>query len=180
MYKRRPDKYGGKPSLTVDHAHRHCAHLRQTSQVAWGMDPCWIHGPRCFFRWFDDAIFSLEWKEAIWARFYMGAPPRQRWSKAEVVRNFASREFDSYRQAFAIRPEMNGNLNCKTVRAIQCPAQPYLSVTSPNLDVDRVGSCEMAGGCMSIGNNRERWPFRRAKCRGDGAAAVEGAARRQV
>lgn len=32
----------------------------------------------CFIPGFDGAIFSLEWKEALWARFCTGAPPRQR------------------------------------------------------------------------------------------------------
>ena len=29
---------------------------------------------------FDGALFSLEWKDALWARFSMGAPARQRQS----------------------------------------------------------------------------------------------------
>ena len=29
---------------------------------------------------FDGAVFSQEWKDALWARFSMGAPRRQRWS----------------------------------------------------------------------------------------------------
>jgi len=33
---------------------------------------------RCLIPGFDGAIFSHEWKEALWARFYMGAPRRQR------------------------------------------------------------------------------------------------------
>jgi hypothetical protein len=27
---------------------------------------------------FDGAVFSREWKDALWARFTTGAPPRQR------------------------------------------------------------------------------------------------------
>jgi hypothetical protein len=33
---------------------------------------------RCLVPAFDGAYFSREWKEALWARFYTGAPPRQR------------------------------------------------------------------------------------------------------
>ena len=32
----------------------------------------------CLIPGFDGALFSLKWKEALWARFCMGAPPRQR------------------------------------------------------------------------------------------------------
>ena len=35
---------------------------------------------RCLIREFDGAVFSLEWKEALWARFFTGAPPRLRQS----------------------------------------------------------------------------------------------------
>ena len=35
---------------------------------------------RCLIPDFDGAIFSLEWKEALWDRFYTAAPPRQRQS----------------------------------------------------------------------------------------------------
>jgi hypothetical protein len=34
--------------------------------------------PRCLIPDFNGAIFSYEWKEALWSRFYTGAPPRQR------------------------------------------------------------------------------------------------------
>ena len=37
-------------------------------------------GPRCLIPEFDGAIFSLGWKEALWARFVTGAPPRLRQS----------------------------------------------------------------------------------------------------
>ncbi|MBQ0803914.1 MAG: hypothetical protein KBT65_03430 [Sulfitobacter sp.] len=30
--------------------------------------------PRCLIPWFDGAIYSLEWKEALWDKFVMGAP----------------------------------------------------------------------------------------------------------
>ncbi|RFF42591.1 hypothetical protein DZD52_01295 [Xanthomonas nasturtii] len=33
---------------------------------------------RCLIPGFDGALFSHEWKEALWARFCMGAPLRQR------------------------------------------------------------------------------------------------------
>jgi PAS domain S-box-containing protein len=33
---------------------------------------------RCLVSAFDGAYFSREWKEALWARFYTGAPPRRR------------------------------------------------------------------------------------------------------
>jgi hypothetical protein len=33
---------------------------------------------RCLVPAFDGAYFSREWKEALWARFYTEAPPRQR------------------------------------------------------------------------------------------------------
>ena len=29
---------------------------------------------RCLIPWFDGAIYSLEWKEALWDKFVMGAP----------------------------------------------------------------------------------------------------------
>lgn len=32
----------------------------------------------CLIPCFDDAVFSVEWKEALWDRFYMGAPQRLR------------------------------------------------------------------------------------------------------
>jgi hypothetical protein len=35
---------------------------------------------RCLIPGFDGAIFSLEWKEALWARFCTGTPQRQRQS----------------------------------------------------------------------------------------------------
>ncbi|PMR89094.1 hypothetical protein C1H21_08545 [Xanthomonas arboricola pv. juglandis] len=38
----------------------------------------YLHVTRCLIPGFDGALFSLEWKEALWARFCMGAPPRQR------------------------------------------------------------------------------------------------------
>ena len=34
----------------------------------------------CLILAFDGAIFSLDWREALWARFYTGAPRRQRQS----------------------------------------------------------------------------------------------------
>lgn len=34
----------------------------------------------CLIPGFDGAIFSHEWREALWARFYMEAPQRQRQS----------------------------------------------------------------------------------------------------
>ena len=34
--------------------------------------------PRCLIPGFDGAIFSTDWKDALWARFSMGAPRRQR------------------------------------------------------------------------------------------------------
>jgi hypothetical protein len=36
------------------------------------------NGVGCLIPGFDGAIFSQEWKEALWARFFMGAPPRLR------------------------------------------------------------------------------------------------------
>ena len=36
------------------------------------------HRPSCLIPGFDGALFSLEWKDALWARFCTGAPPRQR------------------------------------------------------------------------------------------------------
>ena len=33
---------------------------------------------KCLVPAFDGAYFSHEWKEALWGRFYTGAPPRQR------------------------------------------------------------------------------------------------------
>jgi hypothetical protein len=35
---------------------------------------------RCLVPGFDGAVFSREWKEALWARFYTAAPGRQRQS----------------------------------------------------------------------------------------------------
>ncbi|BCH59750.1 hypothetical protein RvVAR0630_23740 [Agrobacterium vitis] len=36
--------------------------------------------PKCLIPDFNGALFSLEWKEALWARFYTVAPQRQRQS----------------------------------------------------------------------------------------------------
>ncbi len=36
--------------------------------------------PRCLIPGFDGALFSLEWRDALWDRFYMAAPRRQRQS----------------------------------------------------------------------------------------------------
>jgi hypothetical protein len=33
-----------------------------------------VKHPRCLIPWFDGAILSQEWKEALWARFVTGAP----------------------------------------------------------------------------------------------------------
>ena len=33
---------------------------------------------RCLIPGFDGAVFSTEWKEALWARFFTAAPRRQR------------------------------------------------------------------------------------------------------
>ncbi|MGK2910577.1 MAG: hypothetical protein ACSLE1_12370 [Sphingobium sp.] len=35
-------------------------------------------GTTCLVPAFDGALFSQEWKDALWARFYTGAPVRQR------------------------------------------------------------------------------------------------------
>ena len=40
--------------------------------------PSPVRKPKCLIPDFDGAIFSLEWKEALWARFFMAAPQRQR------------------------------------------------------------------------------------------------------
>src|SRR4051812_24877720 len=32
----------------------------------------------CLVPGFDGALFSLEWKDALWAKFFMGAPARRR------------------------------------------------------------------------------------------------------
>ena len=37
------------------------------------MSPC-AFLIRCLIPWFDGAIYSLEWKEALWDKFVMGAP----------------------------------------------------------------------------------------------------------
>jgi hypothetical protein len=36
--------------------------------------------PRCLIPDFDGAIFSLEWRDALWARFFTAAPQRLRQS----------------------------------------------------------------------------------------------------
>ena len=52
--------------------------------------------PRCLILVFDGALFSLEWKQARWARFCMGAPPRQRRSVERYKRvKRASERFSS-------------------------------------------------------------------------------------
>ena len=33
--------------------------------------------PSCLVPVFDGALFSQEWKDALWARFFTGAPERQ-------------------------------------------------------------------------------------------------------
>lgn len=45
---------------------------------------------RCLIPEFDGAIFSTEWKDALWARFFTGAPERQQHSK-ESLRALAKR-----------------------------------------------------------------------------------------
>src|SRR3954463_7903669 len=37
-----------------------------------------LRGIRCLIPGFDGAVFSPEWKDALWVRFTMGAPQRQR------------------------------------------------------------------------------------------------------
>ncbi len=34
--------------------------------------------PRCLIPDFNGVIFSSDWKEALWSKFYMGAPRQQR------------------------------------------------------------------------------------------------------
>jgi hypothetical protein len=41
-----------------------------------------IENPRCLIPGFDGAVFSLAWKDALWAKFFMGGPARQRRSVA--------------------------------------------------------------------------------------------------
>src|SRR3546814_9424091 len=36
--------------------------------------------PRCLIPSFDGALFSIEWRDALWDRFYTAAPRRQRQS----------------------------------------------------------------------------------------------------
>ena len=42
----------------------------------------------CLIPAFDGAIFSLDWREALWARFYTGAPrrPRQSIGQYKIVK----------------------------------------------------------------------------------------------
>ena len=36
--------------------------------------------PKCLIPGFDGAILFREWRDALWVRFFTGAPPRQRQS----------------------------------------------------------------------------------------------------
>jgi len=73
---------------------------------------------RCLIPRFDGVILSLEWKEAVWARYVMGAPrPRapseQQYSDRKVSvrpdaccwRGPAARGGDSWECPFALRKE---------------------------------------------------------------------------
>jgi hypothetical protein len=41
----------------------------------------WLR-PMCLIPGFDGALFTSEWKDALWVRFFTGAPPRRRRSVA--------------------------------------------------------------------------------------------------
>ncbi|BCH65128.1 hypothetical protein RvVAT039_23440 [Agrobacterium vitis] len=54
---------------------------RVLSIMSWvARSPDALLAPRCLIPDFNGALFSLEWKEALWARFYTVAPQRQRQS----------------------------------------------------------------------------------------------------
>ncbi len=40
----------------------------------------------CLIPGFDGAVFSQAWRDALWARFFTAAPPRQRRSVGSVER----------------------------------------------------------------------------------------------
>jgi hypothetical protein len=50
-----------------------------------------ISGPRCFVPDFDGAFLSSDSKDALWDRFYTGAPQRQRRSVERSLRGLAKR-----------------------------------------------------------------------------------------
>ncbi len=39
---------------------------------------------RCLIPTFNGAIFSTDWKDALWAKFYTGAPARQRRASSDT------------------------------------------------------------------------------------------------
>jgi len=51
-----------------------------------GPDEFVLRRPRCLIPSFDGASLSSESKDALWARFFMGAPRRQRQSVDALVR----------------------------------------------------------------------------------------------
>src|SRR5215218_10129403 len=63
----------------VPHALLHAAQTQSRRKSA-HLVSCLIGSPTCLIPGFDGALFSLEWKDALWARFSMGAPARQRQS----------------------------------------------------------------------------------------------------
>ena len=63
---------GGQP-LYSDLAIEHVLTLRLVFHLA-------LRQAECLIPWFDGAVFTCEWKEALWARFSMAAPQRQRQS----------------------------------------------------------------------------------------------------
>src|SRR4051812_27000021 len=57
----------------------HSQPRRATEQSARPHSSQMIRTPaNCMVPGFDGALFSLEWKDALWAKFYMGAPARRR------------------------------------------------------------------------------------------------------
>src|SRR5580704_8448441 len=58
---------------------------------------------RCLIPGFDGALFSPAWREALWARFFMAAPRRQRRSvERGTVRNFVRGWAVEHDQAMAL------------------------------------------------------------------------------
>jgi hypothetical protein len=72
--------------------------------------------PRCSVPVFDGAIFSVKWKEALWAKFFTAAPLRQR------------RSVEQYKTSCLARPPLS-QLLCR-VRLFRATALALVALTN--------------------------------------------------